>query len=160
MTSLMTSAIPTELSSPKQSNHIRFVGLCVYIVLMIVDLWLIISLIHFGIKTRKWRRLQSGNPDLLSSGKIYLSVVFCYISALVYHIVVAVYRNYGSGLQSWNCSHYIALTNKFAKTLLTPDSLDVDATYQDFCNTIKKAAKNTIPRGYRNNYIPCWDAEC
>ena len=50
---------------------------------------------------------------------------------------------------------YIALTNKFAKTLLPPDSLDVDAAYQDFCNTIKKAAKKTIPRGYRNNYIPC-----
>ena len=57
-------------------------------------------------------------------------------------------------------SHYIALTNKFAKTLLPPDSLDVDAAYQNFCNTIKKAAKKTIPRGYRNNYIPCWDAEC
>ena len=55
-------------------------------------------------------------------------------------------------------SHYIALTNKFAKTLLPPDSLDVDAAYQDFCNIIKKAAKKTIPRGYRNNYIPCWDA--
>ena len=57
-------------------------------------------------------------------------------------------------------SHYIALTNKFAKTLLPPESLDVDAAYQDFCNTIKKAAKKTIPCGYRNNYIPCWDAEC
>ena len=57
-------------------------------------------------------------------------------------------------------SHYIALTNKFAKSLLAPDTLDVDAAYQDFCNTIKKAAKNTIPRGYRNNYIPCWDAKC
>ena len=53
-----------------------------------------------------------------------------------------------------------ALTNKFAKSLLPPDSLDVDAAYQDFCNTIKKAAKKTIPREYRNNYIPCWDAEC
>ena len=53
-----------------------------------------------------------------------------------------------------------ALTNKFAKDLLPPDSLDVDAAYQDFCNTIKKAAKKTIPRWYRNNYIPCWDAEC
>ena len=59
-----------------------------------------------------------------------------------------------------NWSHYIALTNKFAKTLLPPDSLDVDAAYQDFCNIIKKAAKKTIPRGYRNNYIPCWDAKC
>ena len=57
-------------------------------------------------------------------------------------------------------SHYIALTNKFAKILLPPDSLDVDAAYQDFCNTIKKPAKKTIPRSYRNNYIPCWDAEC
>ena len=57
-------------------------------------------------------------------------------------------------------SHYIALTNKFAKTLLPPDSLHVDAAYQDFCNTIKKAAKKTIPRGYRNNYIPSWDPEC
>ena len=57
-------------------------------------------------------------------------------------------------------SHYIALTNKFAKTLLPPDPLDVDATYQDFCNTIKKAAKKTIPRGYQNNYVACWDAEC
>ena len=57
-------------------------------------------------------------------------------------------------------SYYIALTNKFAKTLLPPDSLDVNAAYQDFCDTIKKAAKKTIPRGYRNNYIPCWDAEC
>ena len=51
------------------------------------------------------------------------------------------------------------LTNKFVKTLLPSDSLDVDAAYQAFCNTIKKAAKKTIPRGYRNNYIPCWDAE-
>ena len=58
----------------------------------------------------------------------------------------------------WN--HYIALTNKFAKTLFPPDSLDVDAAYQDFCNTIKKAAKKTIPREYRNNYVPCWNVEC
>ena len=43
-------------------------------------------------------------------------------------------------------SHYIALTNKFAKTLLPPDSLDVDAAYQDFCNTIKKASKKNIPK--------------
>ena len=44
--------------------------------------------------------------------------------------------------------------------MLPPDSLDVDAAYQDFCSTIKKAAKKTIPREYQNNYIPCWDAEC
>ena len=68
-------------------------------------------------------------------------------------------------VKQWNFlkakwSHYIALTNKFAKTLLPPDSLDVDAAYQDFCNTIKKAAKKTIPCRYQNNYVLCWDAEC
>ena len=68
-------------------------------------------------------------------------------------------------VEQWNFrkakgSHYIALRKKFAKTLLPPDSLDVDAAYQDFCNIIKKAAKKTIPRGYRNNYIPCREAEC
>ena len=57
-------------------------------------------------------------------------------------------------------THYIALKNKFAKTFLPPDSLDLHAAYQDFCNTINKAAKKTIPCGYRNNYVPCWDAEC
>ena len=62
-------------------------------------------------------------------------------------------------VKRWNFRK-ATLTNKFAKTLLPPDSFDVDAAYQDFCNTIKKAAKKTIPRGYRNNYIPCWDAEC
>ena len=36
----------------------------------------------------------------------------------------------------------------------------MDLAYQDFCNTIKKAAKKTIPHGYRNNYVPCWDAKC
>ena len=66
-------------------------------------------------------------------------------------------------VKRWNfrkAKSYIALTNKFSKTLLPPNSLDVDAAYQDFCNTINKVAKKTIPCGYRNNYIPCWDAEC
>ena len=48
----------------------------------------------------------------------------------------------------------------FTKNLLPPDLLDVDAAYQDFCNIIKKATKKTIPRGYRNIYIPCWNEEC
>ena len=68
-------------------------------------------------------------------------------------------------VKQWNFrkakwSHYIPLTNKFTKTLLLPDSLYVDVAYQDFGKTIKKAAKKTIPRRYRNNCVSCWDAEC
>ena len=53
-----------------------------------------------------------------------------------------------------------ALTNKFAKTLLPPDTLDVYVVYQDFCNIIRKTAKKTIPRDHPDNHISCWDAEC
>ena len=47
-------------------------------------------------------------------------------------------------------SHYIALTNKFSKTLLPPDSLDVDAAYQDFCNIINPYT----PRLFKSRYFP------
>ena len=64
-------------------------------------------------------------------------------------------------VKRWNfLNHYIALTNKFAKTLLPSNSLDVDAAYQDFCNIFKKAAKKTILREYRNDCVPCRDADC
>ena len=97
MTSTSAHAVGTETISHEQSNQeqIRFFALGFYILLMTMDMWIIISLIHFGIKTRKWRRLQLGNPDSLSSGRIYLSVVFCSVASFVYHAVVAVYRNIG-----------------------------------------------------------------
>ena len=37
---------------------------------------------------------------------------------------------------------------------------DMDQVYQCFCIAISTAAKKCIPRGLRNNRIPCWDAEC
>ena len=57
-------------------------------------------------------------------------------------------------------SHYNALTNQLAKSLLPPGTSDVDRAYQDFCNAISTAAKKYIPRGRRNDHIPCWEAEC
>ena len=59
-----------------------------------------------------------------------------------------------------NWSHCNALTKKRAKSLLPPDSPDVDLAYQDFCSVIRTAAKNFISRGGRNNHIPCWDDVC
>ena len=68
-------------------------------------------------------------------------------------------------VKRWNfrkakCSHYNALTNQLAKSLLPPDASDVDRAYKDFCNAISTAAKKYIPRGRRNDHIPCRDAEC
>ena len=48
-----------------------------------------------------------------------------------------------------NWSHYNTLTNKLARSLLKPDLqyLLVDLAHQGFCNVIRTAAKNSIPRG-------------
>ena len=59
-----------------------------------------------------------------------------------------------------NWGHYKSLTNKLARNLPSLDSTNLDQAYQDFCNTISKAAKKAIPRGRHNTYIPCWDAKC
>ena len=32
--------------------------------------------------------------------------------------------------------------------------------FTEVLGKINKISQKTIPRGYRNNYIPCWDAEC
>ena len=90
--SVTTITIQQEKSNEEQT---RFIYLCFYIVLMIVDLWLIISLIHYGIKTKKWRRLQSGNPNLLNSGRIYSSVVICSVTVFFSSLFIVVYRNIG-----------------------------------------------------------------
>ena len=44
-------------------------------------------------------------------------------------------------------SHHIALTNKFAKTLLPPNSLDVDAAYQTSVTPLKKQPKRLSHAG-------------
>ena len=67
-------------------------------------------------------------------------------------------KRWSFGKANW--SHYNALTNKLAKSLLSPDSPDVDLVYQDFCYVIGTAAKNSVSFGCWNNHMPRWNAEC
>ena len=95
MTSTLTSNISTGTASYENSNQdtTRFLFLGIYVVLMIVDIWFSVSLIYYGIKTGKWRRLETKNPDSLNSGRIYLSVIVCSVAAFFYHLAIAIYRN-------------------------------------------------------------------
>ena len=52
------------------------------------------------------------------------------------------------------------LTSQGTKSLPAPDSKDLDSSYTAFCNMITNAGKQSIPRGFQRNYIPCWDDEC
>ena len=51
------------------------------------------------------------------------------------------------------------MTNKLEKSLLLSDSLDVDQAFRDFCNAIKKAAKNSIPSSHQNDHILRWNTK-
>ena len=59
-----------------------------------------------------------------------------------------------------NWSRYRSITNRLAKHLPPLCAKNINAAYHDFCKLIITAAKQTIPRGKRKVYIPCWDAEC
>ena len=115
MESTITNVVGTETTSFEQSNQIsfRFLALSVAVILMAVDLWLVVSLIHFGIKTRKWRQLKANDPDLLNSGRIYLSVVVCSVIAFIFHLVDAV----DASIVSYNDDELCNLISDLFRTL-------------------------------------------
>jgi len=67
--------------------------------LTIVTLWLMISLIHFGIKTKKWSPAQNktagSGSNALNSGLIYSSVVACAIACIIRYFVTLALLNVG-----------------------------------------------------------------
>lgn len=66
-----------------------------YLALMVIDLWILISLVHHGIKTKKWQHFQKNKSENLNSGYIYTSVIVCACLCLVYHSLVLVHHHIG-----------------------------------------------------------------
>ena len=48
--------------------------------LIALSLWILFSLVHFGVKTGQWSGRQKRNADKLNAGWIYTSVIVCAIS--------------------------------------------------------------------------------
>jgi len=40
------------------------------------------------------------------------------------------------------------------------NNISVKESYQRFCSAMQKAARHSIPRGFRPTYTPCLDKEC
>jgi len=55
---------------------------------------------------------------------------------------------------------FCLLTGESVERLPPPDTPDIERAYQDFCESLLSAAKQSIPLGGRKNYAPCWDKEC
>ena len=109
--------------------------------------------------TSSWKgRLPISGPRLNIGIGRYPSVLTDFVS--VWHANCNNRLTHNPSCEKASTIRARALTKKFTKTLLPPNSADVDQVYQDFCNIISSAAKRSIPRGCRNNHIPCWDSEC
>ena len=65
-------------------------------VLLTLTLWITISLVHYGVKTGKWRQSKMQNQaEKLNIGFIYTSVVMCGLTAIVFDVATIVYINSG-----------------------------------------------------------------
>ena len=86
----------TEMNSHKNNNWIVPFELSLYSVLITIDIYLIVTLINYGIRTGKWfRQTQKQSFQVLNTGSIYSSLVICVVLALIYHVLVVVYSTVG-----------------------------------------------------------------
>ena len=52
------------------------------------------------------------------------------------------------------------LVDQGVNSLPPASSCDLNHSYSSLCDLLIRAAKATIPRGFRKRYIPLWDVEC
>ena len=59
------------------------------IFLFVVTFWILISLIHYGISTGKWRQIQLKKVEKLNAGLVYSSVILLTVFCLIRYVVSA-----------------------------------------------------------------------
>ena len=77
----------------------RIAAITITTVLLFSDLWILISLIHHGIQTGKWRKIMTNREEKLNGGLVYSSVVmtasFCALRLMLTLIHLNVGYNEG-----------------------------------------------------------------
>ncbi len=58
-----------------------------------------------------------------------------------------------------NWVKFANMVDKETSTLPKPDPQNLNSTYSAFCDLFIRAAKTSIPRGFRRHFIPSWDEE-
>ena len=70
------------------------------IILICLTLWILLSLVYYGVKSRKWGRKHSSNADKLNVGFIYTSVVLCACFCLMHLTINLAYMFIGFNLST------------------------------------------------------------
>ena len=88
-TILTATSMPA--TTPAQIDYFQradWIGpIAINIVLLVLSIWVLISVIHYGIKTKKWSQIQASNEEKLDASLIYTSVVICALACLIQYIL-------------------------------------------------------------------------
>ena len=84
------SAFDTLITQPDW-----IIPFAINLLLMIVTLIVIVSLIHYGVKTGKWRETHSGCVDKLNAGIVYTFLLVCGVFCVFRFIANQIYMNVG-----------------------------------------------------------------
>ena len=85
----------TAPASYDRTEHLDWiVPVTINIILTIVTIWILISLIHYGVKTKKWRHIQR-KSDVLNAGLVYSSVILCAAMCLLRYAISLAFMNVG-----------------------------------------------------------------
>ena len=101
VTTLNSTTISNSTSTPStitcgfRPETDWIISVTVNIVFTLCLLWLIASLVHYGVKSGKWKKVHGNHSDKLSSGLVYSSVLFCAVTCLIYFIFTLVHLNIG-----------------------------------------------------------------
>lgn len=66
-------------------------------ILTALSLWILFSLVHYGIKTGQWDGKKKRNADKLNAGPIYTSVIACIVMVIIRFVTSQIAHNVGHG---------------------------------------------------------------
>ena len=65
------------------------------ILLLVLAIYIVASLVHFGIVTEKWSKKRSSSSHKLNAGIVYTSVIICALCCILYFVISLVILNIG-----------------------------------------------------------------
>ena len=63
--------------------------------LIAATFWILISLIHYGVRTGKWRQTETSQSEKLNTGMVYSSLILCAIMCICRYVVAYVHMSVG-----------------------------------------------------------------
>ena len=92
----------TTLNETTNSSHFDrtqrldwLIPMVIDMILTVVVFWILLSLVHYGIQTGKWRKMQRSDPEKLNAGIVYSSLIVNAVVCLIFIILNLFFLNVG-----------------------------------------------------------------